>query len=874
MNFISSQLNRKIAFLQSDGQSSELKSYYQAKFELYIIYIMSYLWNKHWSELGAEHKEQVARQILKPSIGTIVSITRQLDFNKEFFGNKKLKLLSQFINDYPGFRNEKIGHGFSFEDDIDDYLKFFEDFFSIIEGSNVHNIFDSIDLIKVLKEEGGFYKGISYKSDGITYLSWVCPKNVREFEVGEVYALANNSEYFKISPFILIQNESDFFSFVSIEEKLTGRAKYNRLIKTGNSSFFINAFEKLWVSGDGTKRKSVNGTVINVFENNYRKYIDVGITSQIANFLGKNRSSVFATIWGHGGVGKTASIQRVCDMLCSQDSKIFDYIIFLSAKDRLYNIYQGKVDSIVGGISSLNDIIINLNKIIFDSLDPDPTPIISYEGKILIVIDDFETFVSTEKDRIVSFIKELDINHHKVVLTTRAAILITGEEIQTKELNEDESVLFLHQAIVNEVPSFNTGLLKKELENDAIKKSVFKITSGRPLFILQLGIYAAQKGSIGAALNAEISSSKNALNFLYDRIYDYLSSNAKNMFLAISLLVDENDLSGLIQNLRFVLNKEDKEDEFQSALNELIKLKIIVIENRDFFKVYSADIYKLMKLYYQKKGSEFDGGINSRFKMIFKVKNAPTEVALLDNADASRALADESEVENKYRYILNRDKTPYDIKLKAVLNFASYLISNKNKIDKALKVYRDYNQIFQQEPVFVESYAVCAWASTDSKAKYRAIEIIQEFLSSNPPIGFENQLELLGMLVTYKSVLVVAERDELKIANKFSEIAKPEYDKLYSAQKQRMYDIFNSQGGKLYTFVKDMDLMKLSSSCRNWVLDGLSHYVEVSIKNFKRDIGKAVCEKIINEMPQNYQLPFIIKLNKIESIGARSRRSF
>ena len=39
------------------------------------------------------------------------------------------------------------------------------------------------------------------------------------------------------------------------------------------------------------------------------------------------------------------------------------------------------------------------------------------------------------------------------------------------------------------------------------------------------------------------------------------------MFLGISLLVEENDLTGLISNLKFILSKEDKEDEFQKSLN-------------------------------------------------------------------------------------------------------------------------------------------------------------------------------------------------------------------------------------------------------------------------------------------------------------------
>ncbi|WP_158010075.1 hypothetical protein, partial [Hymenobacter glacialis] len=66
-------------------------------------------------------RESIAKSILKPSIGTIVSIIRQLDIDNEFFGNKRLKQLSQFIDKYPNFRNEKIGHGFSFDDDIANY---------------------------------------------------------------------------------------------------------------------------------------------------------------------------------------------------------------------------------------------------------------------------------------------------------------------------------------------------------------------------------------------------------------------------------------------------------------------------------------------------------------------------------------------------------------------------------------------------------------------------------------------------------------------------------------------------------------------------------------------------------------------------------
>lgn len=866
MNYILSQINRKINFLKSDGQKADLRVYYQAKFEFSIIYVLAYLWNKNWSKIGIDEREYIVNSILKPSIGTIVSIIRKLDTENEFFGNRKLKKLNQFIGDYPSFRNEKIGHGFSFEDDTDNYLNFFEDFFKIIEAPETSIIFNESDIIKVTKEEYNSYRGISFKQDGATYLAWSCPKELSTFLVGDIYLHTKSNEYLRLSPFIRIESESEFYSFCSIEEKLTGRTKFNRLLKTAFLTTEVQEFERLSISTDNTKRKSANGTVINLFENNFKKYIDIGITKTITEFLEKNRSSVFATIWGHGGVGKTASIQRVCEILCNQERKVFDYIIFLSAKDRYYNYYQGKINPIADGISSLEDIISRINSIIFNNSTFDIELIKTYTGKLLVIIDDFETFSKDEKGRIISFIKQLDINHHKVVLTTRAATLITGEEIQTKELNEDETVTFFQEAIKNEIPGFNLQNLQNELKHKDIRKKIFEITSGRPLFILQLGIFSAQKGTLTDALTTEIKSTKEAINFLYDRIYDYLSNDAKNMFLGISLLVEENDLTGLINNLKFILSKEDKEEEFQNSLNELIKLKIIIVEDKDFFKVYSPEIYKLMKVYYQNKGPEYDGNITNRFNLINTEKGAPTEVALLENADASRLIESETEVENKYRYILNREKTPLTIKRTALLNFAAYLISHKSKIQKALKLYQDYLQLFRKDPVYIGSYSSSAWIDTTPASKYLAIQIIQDFFTTKPRLDQETYLELLGMLTTYKSIMVVSERDEIKNKLRFKEITKEKYDILHNEQKERLKEIFKYPAGHLYNFVKEIDLMTLSPSCRNLVLDGLTHFVEISIRNNKRHIGKEVCKKIIEEMPQNYRNPFIYKLNKISYI--------
>ena len=869
MNYIFSEINKKINFLKSASMDNELRIYYQSKFELYLIFILGYLWSKNLSKVGLTEREEIANKILKPSIGTIIQLIRILDIDGEFFGKGKLKKFTEAINRYPHFRNEKIGHGYSYEDDVTEYLKFFEEIFNLIENNeDKHQIFSNVDIIKVLRKNDNSFNGILFKPNG-TYINWSCVEEVNSFEIFNIYIFSDHLGYFKISPFICIENEDEFYSYCSIEEKLIGRTKYNKLLKTGSLFKEVHEFEKLLISSDNHKKKSINGTIINNFNNNFKKYIDVGITKKIINFLKGNKSSVFATIWGHGGVGKTASIQRVCEILCNEQTKTFDYIVFLSAKDRFYNYYQGKIYSINMQISSLEDILLKINSIIFEKEDYGKDEILNYEGNLLIIIDDFETFTKEEKLKIMSFVKELDINHHKVILTTRSATLITGEEIQTKELNEDETIVFLKEAVKNEVPIYNINSLELELKNPELCKKVFTITSGRPLFILQLAIYIGQKGSLSDAITKNINSTKEAIDFLYDRIYDYLSISAKNMFLAISLLIEENDLSGLLSNLKFILNKEEDDDSFTNSLNELIKLKIITID-KDFFKVYSPEIYKLMKIYYMNKGEEYDGNITSRFNLINSNDADSTEAALLENANASRHLETEVEVENKYRYILNRTKTPFKFKKEALLNYATYLITKKTNIEKALKLFQDYFQTFKWDFDFIEAYSKCSWASAEEESKDYAVQILTNFLATRPKLDTEKYLSILGLLMTFKSILIVSEREEIKYKYKFDEIEKETFNMIRLEQSERFKEIYDYPGKKLYSTIKDCDLMTLSPSCRNIVLDGLTHFVEISIRRNNISLAKEICEKIFSEMPHNYQIPFKHKMKKISLINEKN----
>ena len=863
-NYIKIKIDQKTNILKSLDKNEELKIHLQAKLEYYFIFMLGYLWNKNINSINEDKKGIVFNSILQPSIGSLVSIIRHLDTDNEFFKNKSLKHVVKSINSYPSSRNDLIGHGYSFEDNTSKHIKILEEYIESIENNKNHFLFTEIDFIKVLKKDKNTYTGINYKSDGNNYMIWNCPSEIAEFQIDSLYIKTLNNEYFRLSPFIDIEDENSFFTFCSVDEKLTGRVKYNQLLKTNRKTIEFEELAMFSIIDDVLKKKTSNGTIINKTEKDFKKYIEIGISKKIIDFLSKNKSSVFATLWGHGGIGKTAAVQNVCDILSNQENKKFDYIVFTSAKDRYYNFYKGIVQEVSTDINSLDEIIKFTYNILFNKITNEIEDILNYQGKLLLIIDDFETFITEEKTKITEFIKKLNINNHKVIITTRSATLITGEEIQCNELDSDNTIEFLIEAYKNEFPGINISNEKKLFIKHTDK--IHEITSGRPLFILQFAILLAQKASIKETLEIDIKSSKNATMFLYDRILEYLSPEAKNMFLAINLLVDSNDLTGTIQNLKFILGKEDFEEDFDKSLNELIKLKIIELIDKEIFKVYSHEILNLMRHYYDNKSKDFDPAIANRFTHISSGKKMDTDLALLKVADSSRFTLTESSVENQYRRIIKRETAKEDIRVKALLNFAEYLANHKNDILKTLKQFEDYKHWFSNNPEFILMYSRYLWVENSFSNRNTAVKILDDFLSTRPKISEEAYLQILGTQLQYSTYNLVTERDSLKDKKRFDEITQDDYRRINFDQRNRFNKLYNYPGLKLYKIVKKQDLMVYSSKCRTFILDGLSNFVEICIRLNKHEIAYEVCHKIINELPADFHKPFMNKIVKLDSI--------
>lgn len=833
MDYIRKQIDQRIEFLQTMGDKNTLKQHFQARFEYVLIYLLAYLWNKNLYKLDYEDKEFVFQSIIKPTIGSIVAICRKLDTEKEIFNKSKL---SQALDKYPSIRNELLGHGFVYEDKPEILLSVLQELYDIVLTSDLTILKDSIDFVYVTNTENTIYKGILYKSDGATYVPWSCPKTITSFELGSLYASTGFNTYFRLSPFIEIgQYGNELYFFNSIDEKLLGKVKYNRLLETG---IFYKEWEELCeldITNDGIKVKSHNGTIRNVYENNYRKYIDIGIKSKLKNFLIKNNSSVCATIWGHGGVGKTATIQSLCEDLANDERKVFDYIVFLSAKDRRYDYYTGKIEEINDRVATLSDLIKGVNKVLFNVENDNPKEIIEINGKkIFLVIDDFETFPKEEKDKIEEFISQLNTNHHKVILTTRAANINIGQEFQTNELTEQETIKFLLEVIKNEELG-NDEVIKRHLENPENSHKLFEITSGRPLFIFQFAFILGQRG-LEDALNFKIKEGDTAISFLFGRIYDYLSPEAKDLFVVLSLLITKDDLSNIIEKAQYILNLEHETDIFNSALNELVKLKILKIDDeRKFFEIYSKEIFQIMSDYYEKRPFIPQRKIwEQRRNQVNKDRSLDVEHSLLLSANANRLAKNEIEVIDSYKQIINRTTSPIEVKLEAILNLAAYMV-DRGKRDTALKYLDNYSFHFNKNVLkgtkeklyyatYTKMWATYCWANGTREQKEKAIKILLDYAA----LGFdytENiDLEIAGMLLQYRSIFVISDWQDLKEKRNYNEISISEFNSVREKQKQECKDIHDKQGIILYNAVIQKKLEDISSGARQNVIAGLYNF--------------------------------------------------
>ncbi|MCP9237936.1 NB-ARC domain-containing protein [Lewinella sp. JB7] len=867
MNFFTEKLNSRISILESVGDDKALLTHYQSRFETQIIIIFSYLWSRNYDYISASDRIFMHKEICKPSIGTIISLSRILDKDK-MLGQGDI---NRYLDEYTQIRNSKIGHGYIYGDKSQEVCDLLKEL-SINLNKYVRVLNSNLDFIKVLSQESvNNFKGINYSSEGKEFNVWTNKPSDKDFKINNLYLLTYSGDYLRVSPFLEIDDfGEELYIFSSLEEPLSGTVRYNRLLKTGNKYIDWTEFVDINYSDSDIKFKSANGTIRNVYDRAFKNYIDIGIKSRIVDFLKKGQDSVSATIWGHGGVGKTATIQSICDDLSSEEECVFDHIVFLSAKDRRYNYLKGKIEQIDDNISSLDEMIGLINKVVFSTDNIELDAINAYDRKMLIVVDDFETFVKEERDKIKTFVRELDLNRFKVIFTTRSNEVV-GREYKTDELSKDNTLKFLESHMKNE--AIKVGELAESMIKGN-KTKIFEITGGRPLFIIQLSYLIGERG-VSSSISRNIKGSKAATSFLYDRIYDYLSLKAKDLFTLISLLVDKNNLSAGLNTLQYISKLENEESSFNSAIDEIEKLRIIRLDDgRKFFTVYSKEILVFMKSYFEERDSNFRNNAVDRLNQIDKDSSEDIEYSLLTAADTNRySSKNHQQVEEGYRKILNRDSAPLQIKLVAIRNLASYL-NERGFREEGLNVYNSYSRFFNGLKLkgdkddiyqkFIKSWANFSYGNGSLDEKTKAIEILASYFAGQyRNITSDRDVELLGLLLQYKCIVAIEKKYDNEYNIKYGNIGVKEFKSIEKILSGEFRNIEKSEGRFLYNYTIKAGLEAMSSYAQQNVCVAFYSYLDVLQINKSFDRSSKLCKYVIEHGTLHFQRLFRKKMNEL-----------
>lgn len=848
MDFILKKLDNRIAI--SEEKTVEMQTLLRERIE-YILYLMlGCLWNECIDNVEVEKRSKILINLYKMSIGEVVEAIRMLDSKCKYLSKKDIKILDK----YPSLRNEAMGHGYTHADNEIILEKELKSLYTDLK--KIEFIRKDYDIVYVESKINDKYVGIRFSNESGVPVRWSCHQTILDDNWAEnsVYLLDEKMNYYRITPFVTITEKGEsIFVFQSLIDKLSGRIKMSQLFRSGTIEMRYEELIDMSFQSEG-RRISANGTIMNFFDMNHNKYIYVSIEKKINDFLCKNRANVQATIWGHGGVGKTACIQNICLNKFNGLRCEFSYIVFLSAKDRMLDPKTGEIVEIKN-LRSYEEIIDSIISVVFDensnnSIEYKEQRIFNITSKTLLVIDDYETFPDNEKEKIQEFINHLNIDYFKVVITTRNRRLSTGVEISSNEFKGEETKKFLQDIFANEYEQHLEEINQFLLDKD-VMENIQEATSGRAIFLYQFANLYVQKGFKQEFLK-ELKDSSNAQEFLYGKIYSYLGNMAKDTFVCISQITNEKDYIFKIRVLEYLLSESDSED-IAIAIEELSDQRVIERYDDEHYRVYSKELFGLMLKNYNERTISFKDKVKNKLQEIGgKDITGTVYEAMLNEANISRNLGNAKLTVEKYKHLLNDKKCEVRVKKKALMNLASYTAINLIDMDGAIRIFDEYynSYNFINDIDITKLYTQYLWSS-DENGRQKACDILERYFGNKShKKTAQKNLELFAIAVTY-CISNILEKPETLLEGTY----------MHNAQR-----IFNEYGKELYDFIIEKQLIEFRPSVKHNISLGLIQTAKLAIVLSGKEIGRLeYVNHILEYGEKQFNDLFRKQLNKIRS---------
>ena len=627
MDYITSGILDDINFLRrknSPNIYSTLAQYYRMLFEYHLTLMFACLWERKEIRIPRDSRLEMIKTMSKPVLGTTLNFI--LAMNKT--GDPVFDLppdYEKLIRNFIDVRNQNFGHGIlvplvheeSYLElckELEKYYQRLAEFEQRIWGDDCEFFLraDPEDMAQIIVFQTNHrpqYRDIE------RIIAQHYQQNALYFscEVGN----------FKISPFLLAVERNginyDFYFFTRYKLQ-SGKFDYYRVSEIGDGHEYSKIFPSFFTGYRKENKYTIdrgNGVISNRFENNYDYFVDIApftkYVTQIWDFLIKNQSNTCLTIRGGGGIGKTALVQYICTKYLFErvtENPKFNYVIFCSAKDREFRlnpmtrrgeIYRIDEERI---IDSYREILRTACRVLEMDIEPTEENLPAVEeaflknAGVLLIIDDFETLSDTEKEKVVRLIERMNINRHKVLITTRSQYLV-GSTCDVEPMNAEQVISFMEKRFDNIAVKNPNSIVKKqfrELTRKVTREKICEVTLGLPLLAIQLATLLLFKDFNERLLSKRFTD--DAEDFLLGRLYNYFATpTSKLLFLLIAFFVryglrriplPELKIFYDLHCRRFNIDNVD----FDNDLKELKRWNIIQIED-DFIAVSNHISHKV-----------------------------------------------------------------------------------------------------------------------------------------------------------------------------------------------------------------------------------------------------------------------------------------
>lgn len=578
-----------------------------------------------------------------------------------------------------------------------------------------------------------------------------------EYELKASEILLSETKSVRIYPLLFVRNDALYlyvrtfpggYEYYSFKNNNYFREANKR--KFSYSMFKISNQQELFWTDVLPRENEISGIRANIPEQDSGIFVGrrrklTQIKKEVIEIVNEN-----GIVYGPGGIGKTALMIHLCKELYGEkdkDNVSFNNIIWVSAKDNLYNYLNNTIDTKDPQVKSLDAILMAILRFFeFENIHEysfadrkELTLMLLEEKKVLLIIDNLESIPQNEQQKIISFfgtdvkvrLKKRPTNF-KVIATSRQHVPLGFRPVELSGLefmDAKKLISNIHARYKSSKPDLT----------DSQKKTMYQVTVGVPLLMKHcLARVYEYNEPFDGVIRSLPEYSNTIVQFSFSEIIERL--RGETVGLSILLLLEIVDRPLMIRQIADIL--EINEYEIENKVPLLANFECVKRVNLDNQEKYALnDEIRLLSKSLLRKHKDLTQDIREKY-----FKNYTIDKQLDYSVEEKKIIQIFDDYLRDSQYSIAEDFIKGEIKRNpnsVILNYyyAQYLKNQRKEPDKAITILENLRELTHNHPFILKSLFSC-YASA-SVPNYEQADILVSQIRANMGGSLDDDLSLL-----------------------------------------------------------------------------------------------------------------------------------